>query len=260
MMKERSKGTGQLALGLLLVALAGCASSQGPDPWEPANRKVFSFNEGFDRWVMNPVADTWNFVFPRPVEEALGRALANLNMPRVFVNDLLQARPKAAAKDVFRFALNSSFGWAGLFDVAGDVGFPLDDSDFGQTLGVWGVPPGPYVTFPILGPFNVRDGSGYAADIAMTPWTWVVPGFWTLGASVVRVVNLRAEADEQLEQSRKDSLDYYVFLRDAYLQYRAHKVDKRLDGRAQKSRDEDLYGTGDEDYDVEDAPSDGSFQ
>jgi len=246
-----------LAMALVLAASAGCATSEGPDPWQPANRKVFAFNEGFDRWVMTPVANTWNFVFPKPVEEALGRALANLNMPRVFVNDVLQGRPTAATKDIFRFALNSSFGWAGLFDVAGDVGFPLDDSDFGQTLGVWGVPPGPYVTFPILGPFNVRDGTGFAADIAMTPWTWVVPGFWTLGASVTRVVNLRAEAAKQLEQSREESLDYYVFLRDAYLQYRANKVNKRLGIKALKTRDEDLYDLGDEDYELE-SPEEGS--
>jgi phospholipid-binding lipoprotein MlaA len=113
------------------------------DPLERMNRGIFSFNEGLDRWFLEPVATGWDFVMPDPVETAIQRFFRNLGFPVVFVNDLLQGKPIAALQDVGRFALNSTAGIAGFFDPATEVGLPSHDEDFGQTLGVWGVPSGP---------------------------------------------------------------------------------------------------------------------
>ncbi len=205
---------------LFLAALSlGCASHTGPtsDPLEPLNRGLFWFNEQVDGYVLEPVARGWDWITPDPVQRSISRFFTNLRFPVVFVNDLLQGKPGAAGTDVVRFVMNSLWGIGGLFDPATEIGLAQSDEDFGQTLGVWGVGPGPYLVLPILGPSNARDLVAGAADSAAS----VVPFFldrWILaGARALQGVNQRAMLLDEIEQARRDSFDFYLFVRDAYL-------------------------------------------
>jgi len=145
------------ALGL---SLAGCATPEKPDPWEPMNRGIFAFNETLDKYALEPAATAWDFVVPGFAQTGLDHFFDNLRMPIIFANDLLQGKPEAAMFDVFRLVFNSVFGLAGFIDIATMVDIPDNDEDFGQTLGVWGVPMGPYLVVPILGPYTIRSGAG----------------------------------------------------------------------------------------------------
>ena len=248
-------------LGLVTIGGVGCATPEKPDPWEPMNRAVFAFNEGLDRYALEPVATVWDFVLPGFVQTGINNVFQNLNMPVVLVNDLLQLKPKAAVEDLARLVHNSVFGLAGLIDVASMSGIPENDEDFGQTLGYWGVPPGPYLMVPILGPYTLRDGIGEIVETGATSYAYFTP-FWyevvglngveTFGASAglmgLELLNLRAIYLEEIEGSRKDAFDYYTFIRSAYLQNRRAKV---LDQTDIPADDEgDLYF--DEDDDEED--------
>ena len=253
--------TGRLhAVWLLAFVLAssGCATVEKPDPLEKMNRGIFVFNETLDQYAIAPVATAWDFVVPGEVQNAIDRFFGNLNMPIVFMNDVLQAKPMAASWDVFRFVVNSTFGVAGLFDVATHVEIPENDEDFGQTLGYWGVPQGPYIMLPILGPSSLRDGTGLIVDTAASSYAYFTP-FWldivalsgaeTWGASVglkaFELMNLRAIYLEEIESSRADAFDYYVFVRNAYLQNRRAKVADQKDAAALD--DDDLYYFDEED-------------
>lgn len=238
---DRRTARAAAALCLFALLFAGCATSSGPDPWEHANRKIFAFNEGVDRYALGPAAHAWNFVVPSPVERAIRRAFDNMSMPRVFLNDLLQGYPLRAGQDVVRFVLNSTFGYAGIFDVATDAGIPKSDADFGQTLGVWGVKSGPYLVLPLLGPSDVRDGVGYAVDAVAVPWGWLLPA-WTGSLILVRIVNLRAIYNDEIEENRRTAIDYYLFMRSAFLQNRRRSVERRRHGlRAPPQPPADIY-------------------
>lgn len=248
---------------LLVVAGAGCATPERPDPWEPMNRGFFAFNETLDRYALEPLARAWDFVLPGFVLTGIENFFANLNTPVVLANDLLQGKPVAAIEDLARFAHNTTFGLGGLVDFATIVGIPENDEDFGQTLGYWGVPPGPYLMVPILGPYTLRDGIGEIVETAATSYAWTTP-FWydvvdlngleTAGASIgveaFELLNLRAIYLEEIAESRREAFDYYVFVRNAYLQNRRAKVLDRTD--AVTVDEEELYFFGDGDGDEED--------
>ena len=252
-----------VVLASLLISLDGCAKPERPDPWEPFNRGIFTFNETLDQYAIEPVATAWDFVVPGVVQESIDHFFTNLNMPIVFANNVLQAKPGAAGWDIVRFLFNSTFGLAGLIDVATIVEIPENDEDFGQTLGYWGIPTGPYLVIPILGPSSIRDGTGLVVDTAAASYAYFTP-FWydvvglngieTLGASVglkaFELMNLRAIFLEEIEGSRADAFDYYVFVRNAYLQNRRAKV--RDQPEAAETDDEDFYFLDDEDLDEED--------
>ena len=266
------------AFVVLVLALffleTGCATPERPDPLEKMNRGTFAFNEGLDRYALEPVATAWDFVVPGVVQDGIQNFFQNLDMPVVLANDILQAKPIRAVEDVARFFFNSTLGIAGFFDVATRVGIPDNDEDFGQTLGYWGVPPGPYLVVPILGPYTLRDGIGEIADTTATAYAYMNL-FWydvvglntseTTGASIgtyaFRLVNLRAIYLEEIESSRKDAFDYYVFVRNAYLQNRQAKVLDSTDTAA--AIEEDLYEIDEEegedgesyDLDLEEAPA-----
>jgi len=135
--------------------MLSCASS-GPDPFEGFNRKMASFNTGFDTVVLKPAAQAYSKVLPAPVQTSVSNAFANLADPWTAMNQLLQGRVKLAASDTGRFVVNSTVGIAGLFDVATPMGMPRHQEDIEQTLGVWGVPQGPYIVLPMLGPSSGR--------------------------------------------------------------------------------------------------------
>jgi phospholipid-binding lipoprotein MlaA len=243
--RERIRG-GWLAVPLLVAAVCGVPGTSAADedeavhdPLEGMNRGIFAFNEGVDRWFLEPVATGWDFVMPDPVERALKRFFVNLQFPVVFVNDLLQGKPVAALQDVGRFALNSTAGVAGLFDAAAEAGLPASDEDFGQTLGVWGVPFGPYLVLPLLGPSSPRDAAGLVVDSGTRVYTWFLPFYVNSGAFAVDVVNRRSLLLETIREERKSAFDFYAFVRNAYAQRRENQVHDR-DPKAKEDED-DLY-------------------
>lgn len=220
-------------LPLAALALGACSTANGPDPWRNTNEKVFRFNEGLDKLVLEPVAEGYDVVAPNLFQIMIGNFFENLTVPRTFLNDVLQGKPLAAVQDLGRLVINTTAGVAGFIDAASEMGVPKNEEDFGQTFGRWGAGPGPYVVLPGAGPNSVRDTLAAPFDIATNPTTWVN----VFGLSVVRVVNTRAQYLEEIDQARKDAVDYYVFVRDAYLSSRERAV---RDGAAAPA-DDDLY-------------------
>jgi phospholipid-binding lipoprotein MlaA len=223
----------QSGLGLALLAAAAlftaCATPDSPadpyaDPWEPMNRKVFAFNDGLDVWVLEPAARGWDYVMPDPVEASIHRFFDNLRFPVVFVNDFLQAKPEWAIMETFRFVVNSSIGVAGFFDPATPLGLIRREEDFGQTLAVYGVPSGPFLMLPLLGPSNPRDAGGIAADAAIPGPLYLIP-FWATAASrTVNIVNQRSRFLEDVAEAKRSSVDYYAFVRNGYIDYRRNQI------------------------------------
>lgn len=162
---------GALGGALAAVAWAGPAFADEPvyDPWEGFNRTMFAVHETIDTAVLEPVARGYKAVTPAPVREGIGNVLDNLKAPVVLANDVLQLEPARAGTTTARFLVNTTLGIAGIFDVASLMGLEKHDEDFGQTLGKWGVAPGPYIFIPVLGPSTLRDGAGRVADAAIDP-------------------------------------------------------------------------------------------
>jgi phospholipid-binding lipoprotein MlaA len=197
------------------------------DPWEPYNEAMFDFNHKvFDRYLLKPVATAWDTVVPDPFQRSLKNAFENLAMPRRLVNSLLQLKFKGAGYEVIRFVLNTTIGVVGLFDIATEGGIPKNDEDTGQTLGVYGVGPGPYLILPILPPLTVRDAFGLAADTALDPLNYVIPFAATAGKTAGNTVNDRSLNLEFFEGVEKDTLDLYSAVRNAYLQRRQNAISK----------------------------------
>ena len=140
------------------------------DPWEGLNRTIYRFNYHVDRWVLIPAVNTYRFLLPQPLRTGVRNFMNNLFGIRTLANQLLQGRPVRAVQTTGRLAVNTTLGIAGLFDVATHAGMPFHREDFGQTLGVWGVKPGPYLVLPLFGPSNLRDGVGLAVDSAFQSW------------------------------------------------------------------------------------------
>lgn len=226
-------------LGLLASVPAPLAATNESDPLERLNRPIFWLNEKADSWILEPVARGWNWVVPRPAQRAVSRFFRNLESPTLVFNNLLQGKPHQAAVDLTRFAFNSTFGIAGLFDPAASWGLERREEDFGQTLGVWGVPPGPYLMLPLLGPATLRDGVARPMETATAIYPWFVAGVDTIGLTVVDNVNWRSLSLEQIAALKESSLDLYVAVRNGYLQRRRALVADRTEVSADD--DEDLY-------------------
>ena len=212
----------------LAAALTGCATvpeaaRDKRDPLEPLNRGVYAFNDGLDKTVLRPAARGYKAVVPQPLQTGVSNFFSNAKYPVTLVNNLLQGKFKAALSDTARFTLNTTLGLGGLFDPASDVGLDRNDEDFGQTLGKWGVPPGPYLVLPFLGPYTLRDGIGSLADDFAEPRAYLEDDStrWTLWAAdkFERRVRL-LEADAVLDRAG----DPYTFVRSAYLQRREYLV------------------------------------
>jgi phospholipid-binding lipoprotein MlaA len=242
-----------MRLAALAVIVAGlgagisCAHVAGApdpsDPWERMNRGTFAFNETADRWVIEPVARGMDFVVPDPVERAIRRFFDNARFPVYFLNDLLQCKPVSAVGDLARFVVNVSVGIAGFFDPASHLGLADNREDFGQTLGYWGVPPGPYLVLPIFGPSSPRDTVGLIADSSSSVYSIFIPFWVSTAITSGNLLNKRSLALDQIEAERKAALDYYVAVRNAYLSYRESQVkDQAADQEEEESGDEeDLY-------------------
>ena len=201
------------------------------DPFEEANRRTLNANLVIDRWFWNPLTRAYQFVVPGSGRRALRRAIFNLESPALFVNDVLQLAPLDAVITVQRFVLNSTIGLAGLFDPAAGLGLPGHHTDFGQTLALYGVPSGPYVIVPILGPNTVRDASGYVVDFMFQPTTYFLPGFTLFVYASIHqggsgMAAREAHADE-LSALEASSVDFYAALRSAYYQDRTAAIEQR---------------------------------
>ena len=213
-----------------LSVLAGCASgptADARDPLEPLNRSIYQFNEGVDRAVLKPVATAYVDVTPGPVRAGVGNFFGNLRDIWSALNALLQARPREAVENTMRFAVNTTLGFAGVLDIASEMGLERTKLDFGQTLGRWGVPDGPYLVLPLLGPSSLRDTAALPVDAQGDALGSVghVPTRNEL--TVLRVVDQRASllrAGEMLEDA---ALDPYSFVRDSYLQRRQSQTGSR---------------------------------
>jgi len=213
---------------LALLALAGCATTSGgerhpADPFEPANRAVFRFNDAVDRAALKPVAEAYRKVTPDWFRTGVGNFFNNLFYPNTIVNQALQGKFQLAAQDLARFLINSTFGVVGLVDLAGRDGLEHHDEDFGQTLGVWGVPPGPYLMLPLLGPATLRDAPNRVAENFLQPFYWYNYGNERWFSLALSLVDTRARL-LPAEEAFANVYDRYAFLRDAYLQRRQFKV------------------------------------
>ena len=209
-----------------IVLCAGCATAKDPrDPLEPINRGVFKFNDALDRAVTKPVAEGYRAVVPPPVRGGITNFFGNFRDVTTAVNNLLQLKVPRAASDVGRVLINSTVGILGFFDVASRLGLEKHDEDFGQTLGHWGMGPGPFLMLPFLGPSTARDTLGLVGDYFTDPEFYIfnhTPESYIVFGT--RVINLRANllaVEGLLEQK---GLDQYAFLRDAYLQRRRNQI------------------------------------
>jgi len=200
-----------------------------PDPIEPLNRGVFAGNRVVDRVVLDPVTRLYGKVVPGPIKRAVSRVFDNLNQPVVIANDLLQLRPRRAGSATARFLLNSTFGFAGIFDPALEAGFPPHQADFGQTLGRYGVGPGLYLVLPLLGPSSARDAFGTLVDLALRPDTWLLPIPPRLLLGGTYGISEREQHLEALDALEDSSVDFYAAIRSAYWMSREAFV---RDGRA----------------------------
>jgi len=193
------------------------------DPWEPFNQKMFSFNRQVDRFVLKPVATVWDTIVPNLVQQSLRNAFDNVTMPRRLVNNLLQLNEKGVGRELARFFINTTMGVGGFFDAASDLGIEKSDRDTGQTLGVYGVGPGPYLVLPFLPPLTVRDGLGFGIDGALDPLSYVSPFAASAGRTGGKTVNDRSLNLELFEGFEESTLDLYSAVRNAYLA-RRHKA------------------------------------
>ena len=231
-----------LLLALLAAGLCGCATKppasdaealqdyqENNDPLEPSNRVFFAINDGLDTYFLAPVARAYRFAVPAVVRNPIHNVLQNMTTPVVFINDVVQTKPRRAGTTLMRFVINTTAGVGGLFDVASSVGYPAHESDFGETLALWGVPSGPFLFLPVLGPSNPRDATGYGVDIAFDPLTYAPAGhgLHTLEAArfAVGAVDARERALDQVASIKRTALDPYATFRSLYRQNRQSTID-----------------------------------
>ncbi len=206
---------------------AAAAEENFHDPLEDTNRKIFAFNQVVDRHVLVPVAKTYRAALPSPVRDSIRDFLNNLQAPLIFANDALQGKFGPAKDTVVRFVLNSTIGMGGLVDVAGRWGIPYHEQDLGVTLGVWGIPAGPYLVLPVLGPSDPRDLGGEVAEGFGDPFNRLVTGnpftlYWIpFVRGAVSGIDQRARYLDTLADIERTSLDYYATIRSLYRQRRA---------------------------------------
>jgi phospholipid-binding lipoprotein MlaA len=239
--------TAPLALAL---ALAGCATGmqRNPaDPLEPFNRTMFNFNDKVDQYALKPVATVYKNTLPSFVQTGVYNFFGNLGDVWTAVNNLLQGKGEDGVSDVMRFAVNSTLGLFGVLDIASEAGLQKHKQDFGATLGVWGVGSGAYVVLPFLGSSTVRDTAALPADFSGDPWRYVDPVWVRNSGSALRVIDLRAGVLNASNLIEDAALDRYEFIRDAYLQRRANKINS---GRERQQSADDLDALP-EDFDSE---------
>ena len=240
--KRESFKSARIALSIIaafmLSATNNVTADEKDDPVEPINRVIFEFNEVIDDNILEPVAKGYKYVTPDPVEKGVSNFFSNLGEINTIANDLLQLKFQQAAKDSLRFFVNSTIGVLGIFDVATPLGLSKNKEDFGQTLGFWGVPNGPYLVLPFLGPSTFRDAPGTLVDYELSP----IEQLHHEERQALRLINIvetRAKllrATKILDTAAKDK---YIFIRESYLQKRESLV---RDGENEEEFEIDVYG------------------
>jgi phospholipid-binding lipoprotein MlaA len=252
---QRAFRSARLLAFCVLVALdlAGCATrppdsdpdaladyEQTNDPLEPTNRVFYAINNGLDTVILRPAALAYRYVVPGLVRDGVHHVLANIGSPVQLANDVLEAKPRRAGETTMRFLINTTVGVLGIFDVATKWGYPDHDADFGITLALWGVPEGPFLFLPVLGPSDPRDAAGFGANILIDPFTWIGtgpnhPGWtaFTWSRFGLNAVDARERVLDSLDQIKKTALDPYATFRSLYRQHRHAQIeDARNDNRA----------------------------
>jgi phospholipid-binding lipoprotein MlaA len=228
------------ALALTLLLLAGCAEkppandpdaladyNERNDPYEPLNRKFYALNNALDKALLRPLAVGYRAAVPMVVRTHVHQTLSNMSNPTQLANDVLQGKPRKAGNTFMRMVINTTIGVGGVFDVASGWGFPDHDTDFGLTLAVWGIPSGPFLFLPVLGPSNPRDAVGYGGNTVLDPFTWVsFGGSATLGWSRfgLGAVDARERALDATDSIDKTALDIYATYRSLAQQHRESAV------------------------------------
>lgn len=195
------------------------------DPWEPFNEKMFNFNLKLDKYALKPAARAYKTVVPEQVQIMISNGLDNIRVVPRLVNNVLQAKWNGALRELTRFVLNSTMGFGGLFDVGKYAGIERSNEDFGQTLGVWGMSPGPYLVLPFLEPMTVRDGVGRGVDLFMDPLTYYFS--WAPGRVVMKAgdtINERALNYDLFQGVEETTLDLYSSVRHFYLNRRENQI------------------------------------
>jgi phospholipid-binding lipoprotein MlaA len=214
---------------VLCLLLSACATpmaerSDPRDPYENLNRKVFLVNQVFDQVLLKPVARGYSNYAPNFIQDTVGNFFGNLADVWTAVNNFLQGKPREGIQDTGRVAVNTVFGVAGLADVATKLGFPKHQEDFGQTLGVWGVKPGPFVMLPLFGPSTMRDAVAKPLDLYADPLNLSTRADVEYSLRAMRLVDDRARLLPTTDMIEKVALDPYQFVRDAHFQRREAKV------------------------------------
>lgn len=241
-----------LALGLAACSTPGPNHPPGQpwDPYEKRNRKVHQFNKNLDRSVIRPVSRGYSAFMPDDIEGAVSRFSANLSIPQAVVNNVLQGNMKGATEDTYRFVVNTVFGLGGLFDTASELGMPkATETDFGETLHVWGVPEGAYLETPIFGPSTERDYAGRFVDIFTNPFRYIVDtpeAYIAPAASASATLSRRGRFSDTVDSILYDSADSYAQARSLYLQNRRFELGER-GGDAYLDPYDDPYGALPED-------------
>lgn len=227
---------GFAAAALAAMLASGCASvapatamtrpatANKADPWEAMNRRIFAFNDAVDQAVLVPVAKAYRDVVPEPLRQAFDNVLGNVTDAWAAVNHLLQGKPKDALDTGMRVGVNSLFGLLGVLDVASEMGFERQNEDFGQTLGRWGIGPGPYLVVPLLGPRSVRDALAYPVDRVTSFSSLAGDGANVYTMTALELIHTRAGLLSTGALLSQIALDRYSFVRDSYLAKRRNDV------------------------------------
>ncbi len=240
-----------IAISLLLSGCAGNKAIEADpelielseaDPYEELNRDIFAFNAKVDEHFAQPISQAYLWVTPQLLRTGVANFFSNLNDINVVLNDVMQGKIQQSVEDTGRFLVNTTVGLGGLFDVADELGLGKHEEDFAQTLAVWGVPQGPYLVFPILGPMTSRGLPGTVFDTAANPASYV--GF---PVQLLQMLNARANAEGALQFIDEAALDPYVFTRESFLQHRNFLV---TDGNSEIT--DDVMLMEDDFYDDED--------
>jgi phospholipid-binding lipoprotein MlaA len=226
MMSSVKRWTLLASMGVML-ALQGCAtvkSADARDPWEPMNRSVFEFNQVVDKVAIKPAAQAYVQVVPGLVRTGVSNFLGNLSDVWTLANSAMQLKGQAATETFMRVTVNSVFGLGGLLDVASEMRLEKRKEDFGQTLGYWGVKPGPYVVLPLLGPSTLRDSAALPLDFKGDASQQFSDEATRNALTVTRVVDVRSRLLQTVDVVMAASLDPYSFVRDGYLQKRQNDI------------------------------------
>ena len=209
---------------------------QNNDPLEPSNRVVYAVNDAVDTAVLAPVARGYRAVVPSPIRTGVHNLLDNLSSVVMLSNDILEAKSRRAGDTFMRMLINSTVGIGGVLDVASRWGYPSHDADFGITLALWGIPKGPFLYLPVLGPSNPRDFAGFGGNIALDPFTYLSGGTWRIFGYTrygMSAIDARERHLDDLAEIKKTALDPYATFRSLYDQHRAQVIDTvRQDNRS----------------------------